>query len=204
VPAPAHSVRSVVVVVALAVVGIVPVLGAPPAHAARARPYLLGDSVAAWSAAVLTRELGQAGLVLDAVACRGTVSSCVAPGQTTRPASGLSTIQAKRGRLGSLVVIELGYNDAPLRGSIDRVLRELRSQGVRRVAWVNLSERRPGYHDTNLALDAAAKRWPELRILDWRRASAGRAAWFIDGVHLTSIGKAAFARFLAQSFSQLG
>jgi hypothetical protein len=203
VPARAQVAQSLLSSVALAIVAVGPILEAPSADAARTRPYLLGDSVAAWSADVLTRELGRSGLVLDALACRGTVLSCVAPGQTTRPPSGLSTIRAKRGRLGSLVVIELGYNDRPLRSSIDRLLRELRSQGVGRVAWINLSERRSGYHDTNVALDAAAKRWPELRILDWRTASAGRGSWFVDGVHLTGSGKVAFARFLAESFSRL-
>jgi hypothetical protein len=131
VPAPAPVVRSLLWSAALAVVALVPVVARPAD--ARARTYLLGDSVAAWSADVLTRQLGPAGVVLDAVACRGTVYSCVTPGQRGRPPSGLATIQASRGRLGASVILELGYNDRPLAGAIDRVMRELRRQGVRRV-----------------------------------------------------------------------
>jgi hypothetical protein len=176
---------------------------AQPAAAAAGRTYLLGDSVAAWSADVLAKQLAPVGVVIDAAACRGTVYSCITPGLPTRPPSGLATIQARRGRLGSTVVLELGYNDRPLAGAIDRVLKELRSQRVRRVVWVNLSERRSEYRATNLALGAARARWPELRILDWRAVSTGHASWFIDGVHLTAAGKSAFASFLAYSLRHL-
>jgi hypothetical protein len=82
-------------------------------------------------------------------------------------------------------------------------MRELRSQGVRRVLWVNLSEYRPLYHATNQALDAAAERWSALRILDWRRISAGHDDWFVDGVHLTARGKDAFALVLGQALGLL-
>ena len=87
-----------------------------------------------------------------------------------------------------LVVIALGYNDRPQRRAIDRVMQELTDQGVQRVAWINLSERRSGYR-TPTALTAASLRWPELWVLDWRSYSAGRSSWFIDGVHLTAKGK---------------
>ena len=157
-PAPALAVRSLLWSAALAVLALGPV-AARPADAS-ARTYLLGDSVAAWSADVLTKQLSPAGVVLDAVACRGTIYSCVTPGQATRPPSGLATIRARRGRLGATVVLELGYNDRPLAGAIDRVMRELRSQGVRRVAWINLSERRSEYRATNQALSAARAAGP--------------------------------------------
>ena len=176
---------------------------APSSADACVRPFLLGDSVLAWSTSVLRRELGHSAPVVDAAACRGTVYSCVSPGQSGRPASGLSALRSQRGRLGELVVIELGYNDRPLRASIDRILGELRSQGVKRVFWVNLSERRAGYRDTNRALDAAAARWPELRILDWRTMSARHGSWFTDGIHLTAAGKSAFVRFLGQALNSL-
>ena len=184
------------------IVLIGPVLGATPAGAAT-HPYLLGDSVAAWSAASSPASSdgrahpGRGGLP------RHRLRAASPPVRASAPRAVSATIRAQRGRLGRLVVIELGYNDRPLRTAIDRVLGELRTQGVRRVVWVNLSERRAGYHETNVALDAATKRWPELRILDWRRASAGHARWFIDGVHLTTAGKAAFAQLLAQSISRL-
>ena len=187
---------------ALALLGAA--LAFPSPASARTRPYLLGDSVVAWSASAIEERLGHTGLVIDALACRGAVASCVVPGEGTKPPSGLSTIRVQRGRLGDLVVIELGYNDRPQRRAIDRVMQELRDQGVDRVAWINLSERRSGYRDTNRALMAASLRWSELRVLDWRSYSAGRGSWFIDGVHLTAKGKLAFAHFLARSLARLG
>jgi hypothetical protein len=175
---------------------------APSPASARTRPYLLGDSVVALSLSAIRNQFGDS-IVIDALACRGAVSSCAMPGEA-RPQSGLSTLRAERGRLGDLVVIALGYNDRPQRRAIDRLMQELRDQGVRRVAWINLSERRSGYRDTNRALTAASFRWPELRVLDWRGYSAGRSSWFIDGVHLTAKGKLAFAHFLARSLARLG
>ena len=195
--APALVMRSLLWSVALSLVALGPV-AARPADAS-ARTYLIGDSVVAWWAGALAKQLAPAGVVVDAVACRGTVHSCTTPGLPIRPPSGLATIQARRGQLGASVVIELGYNDRPLAYTIDRVMKELRGQGVRRVAWVNLSERRSEYRATNQALSAARARWPELRVLDWRAVSAGHSSWFIDGVHLTATGKAAFAGFLAQA-----
>jgi hypothetical protein len=199
-PTPRPWRRAVTGAAALAV--LVTTVVAPSPASARTRPYLLGDSVVAWSTSAIRNRLGDS-VVIDALACRGAVASCSMPGET-RPPSGLSTIRAQRGRLGDLVVIELGYNDRPQRRAIDRVMQELRDQGVQRVAWINLSERRSGYRDTNRALTAASFRWPELWLLDWRGYSAGRSSWFVDGVHLTAKGKLAFAHFLARSLARLG
>ena len=199
-PMPRSCRRALAGAAALAV--LVTTMAVPSSASARTRPYLLGDSVVAWSVSAIRNRLGDS-VVIDAVACRGAVASCSMPGEG-RPPSGLSTIRAQRGRLGDLVVIELGYNDRPQRRAIDRVMQELRDQDVQRVAWINLSERRSGYRDTNRALTAASLRWPELRVLDWRSYSAGRSSWFIDGVHLTAKGKLAFAHFLARSLARLG
>jgi hypothetical protein len=193
-------------VAALAVAAVVGgASGAPEAAAARrSGPYVLGDSVTAWSAANVKKALRKSapGAVVDAVPCRGLVVSCVAPDLGRRPLTGLQTIRANRGRLGSVVVIELGYNDRPLRASIDRVMTELRRQKVRRVIWVNLSERRTMYRATNQALATATKKWREMRVLDWRWYSAQHDDWFLDGVHLTRTGRAAFARFLVQGIAR--
>jgi hypothetical protein len=178
-----------------------PVRGAVPVSGA----YFVGDSVMAWSVTTFRETLAKArpGIVVDVAACRGLVRSCAMPGSTVRPPSGLETIRALRGKLGDTVVIELGYNDEPLAWSIDHVMLELRSQGVRHVLWVNLSERRPVYHDTDLALDSAVGRWPEMRLLDWRTFSASHDDWFVDGVHLTGAGKAAFTQFVLAALAQV-
>lgn len=102
-----------------------------------------------------------------------------------------------------LVVVELGYNDTPTQmpARIDAVMQRLRERGVGQVLWSTVSERRTSvdYARTNAALWAAAGRWPELTILDWKGASEHPAAtrWYTsDGVHLTTTGNAEFSLFL--------
>jgi len=194
----------------LAVVAVVvaTVIGWPvPANAARHRAhyYVIGDSVTAWSANPLRRELAHTrpGALIDGQPCRGAVVSCALSDWQTRPPSGLAVIRSKRGQLGRLVVIELGYNDTPGTRSIDRIMRELRHQHVQRVVWVNLSERHRAYRTTNRALAAATERWPELRVLDWRDASAHHDDWFLDSVHLSRSGRTAFARFVAKGLARV-
>jgi hypothetical protein len=193
---------------ALIAVVVATVIGWPaPASAARHRThyYVIGDSVTAWSATALRRELARTrpGALIDGQPCRGAVVSCALWDWQARPASGLAVIRSKRGELGKLVVIELGYNDTPGARSIDRIMRELHAQHVRRVVWVNLSERHRAYRATNRALAAATKRWPELRVLDWRDASAHHDDWFIDSVHLSRSGRTAFARFVARGLARV-
>ncbi len=101
-----------------------------------------------------------------------------------------------------LVIVELGYNDdsAAMPGRIDAVMAVLRQRGVGDVAWVNLSERRPQFAATNVALNAAMLRWSELTVLDWESASDDVAAdrWYSDNVHLTSTGRAEFSLWLRE------
>ena len=102
-----------------------------------------------------------------------------------------------------LVVVELGYNDNPATfgSDIDAMMRALDARGAARVVWVNLAERRAStdYARSNRALDAAADRWGNLSVLDWRAATrtAEASRWFnSDGVHLTTTGEAEFALWL--------
>jgi hypothetical protein len=203
VSAPALVVRSLLCSAVLAAVALLPVQPASArgnAVAPKGPVLLIGDSVVAWSTKAFARQPGLRGVTVDAVACRGAVFSCATPTDPIRPPTGLVTLQAWRGHLTTAtVVIELGYNDRPQGRAIDRVMRELRNQGVRRVAWVNLSDRRPEMASTNAALEAARARWPELVVWDWRTFSTGHDDWFLDGVHLTPVGKTAFAGFLAQA-----
>jgi hypothetical protein len=106
-----------------------------------------------------------------------------------------------------LVIVELGYNDDPaaMPARIDAVMSTLGERGVGRVAWVNLSQRRPEFAATNTALQAATSRWPELTVLDWESASDdfGANRWFSDNVHLTATGRAEFAMFLRNHVVEL-
>jgi hypothetical protein len=108
-----------------------------------------------------------------------------------------------------LVVVELGYNDAPsaMGARIDAVMNALAARGVSRVAWVTVSERRTvtAFATTNAAIRAAADRWSNLTVLDWEAASDDALAdrWYADNVHLTSTGRAEFALFLHDSLLAL-
>ncbi len=106
-----------------------------------------------------------------------------------------------------LVVVELGYNDAPsgFADDIDAMMTTLTARGVRRVVWVNLAEDRTSidgssyYRQSNAALNAARARWPNLDVALWNQASAvpEHVRWFAgDGVHLTTTGNAQFSLWL--------
>jgi hypothetical protein len=70
------------------------------------------------------------------------------------------------------------------------------SGGARRVVWVTLRESDPLYSRTNAAIRSAARRWPELVVADWNRASASKQWFRSDGLHLTTAGALGYARFL--------
>lgn len=103
------------------------------------------------------------------------------------------------------VIVHLGYatpNDN-FGARIDAMMNALVARGVRRVIWINLSERsgRADFVAVNRALAAAPARWRQLIVLDWRAGAAGTASdrnrWFSsDGHHLTATGQAQFARFI--------
>jgi hypothetical protein len=103
------------------------------------------------------------------------------------------------GELGPLVVIDVGYNDYPTvyAPGIERVLRALAAARVEHVFWVTLRASRGPYAETNAAILAAARRHPEVTVVDWNACSAGRLDWFAaDGVHLTGAGAQGLAACL--------
>ena len=69
-------------------------------------------------------------------------------------------------------------------------------QGARGVVWVTLRETRGIYHATNVAIRAAARRWPQLVVADWNAYSSGRLWFGDDGLHLTNAGASGLAAFL--------
>jgi hypothetical protein len=121
----------------------------------------------------------------------------------------------------TFAVVELGYNDVPKRlgDSIDTVMRMLLDRGVKKVFWINLSERHPtaggknAFDRSNDIISAAGDRWgSKLTILDWNKASSGssRTSWFIKGsaskpdyIHLTSSGQRQFAGWIRDELDRL-
>lgn len=108
------------------------------------------------------------------------------------------------GDLGSVVVIVDGYNDIPtsFAGDVELTLDTLRDRGVQHVLWVNLHEIKQEYVDKNAVLAAAARRHPELRVLDWNAYSSPHPDWYqTDSIHLVPAGGLAIAAWLRQAIA---
>jgi len=166
------------------------------------RVTLIGDSVAGAlnleprARAYLGRGID---LRVDAKVCRRLAeTSC--PYRGVRPPTALETIQDAGAALGSVVIIDLGYNDGPAdyAAGIDPVMRALGGAGVEVVVWVTLGEEvNPAlYRKTNTMIDQAARRWESIVVADWEKRSRGRRWFAEDGLHLNAVGTMGLARLL--------
>jgi hypothetical protein len=189
--------------------------GARPAAATPgAGVFLLGDSVTeslsigspSTFTATITPTYPDA--VIDGRSNRRTVTASTYQGSPVT--SGLDEIKANAGRIGDVIIIELGYNDCVAPGfpaAIDQILTELTSQDVPTVLWSMMTTLiRPEYASCNAALNDATKRWPTLRLADWDGYSHAHPEWFDDdglGVHLTATGRTAYATFLRDQLDDL-
>lgn len=176
------------------------VAGASAAPDARSTVTFIGDSVSESIRYTTPAErVLRSGFDMrfDLAACRRLVApSCSYKGAA--PSTGLQAVQSYRTRLGDVLIVNVGYNEGPYgyRQGIDRVLRAALRQGADGVVWVTLRETRDVYAATNRAIRSAAKRWTPLVVADWNAYSAGKPWFGADGVHLTSAGAEALARFL--------
>lgn len=178
--------------------------GAASPVASPQRVTLIGDSVAARvgqipSAAQALEERLSVRLRLGV--CRRLVSrSCSFQG--VRPPTVLEEIKSLGPRIDGVVVIEIGYNDAPkdfARGA-DIVMQTLVRRGARHVVWVTLRERQSAYRDINHTIRDLKHRWPRVvRVADWSLVSSGRPWFEADAVHLNTDGANAFARLIHAS-----
>ena len=178
---------------------------APATHAApaqRTRVTVIGDSVTESFDYVpaAKRYLGR-GLDLhaDAVVCRRLVAaSCAFQGEA--PPTALQVVDAEGRALGPVVVINVGYNDWAAVYDVDRVVRALRSAGVRHVIWVTLREAGANasiYAQSNARIRRADERWgTTLSVADWNAFSRGKPWFREDGLHLSPSGALGLARLL--------
>ena len=171
---------------------------AKPSAPPKTRVTIIGDSITASFSYVAgaKRYLGK-GLDLrtDALVCRRLVAaSCAFQGTT--PATALQVVGAQGQALGSVVVINVGYNDWGAVYDVDRVMRALKAAGVQHVVWVTLREAGANasiYAQSNARIRRAGKRYRKsLVIADWNAYSRGRPWFREDGLHLT--GSGAFGR----------
>jgi hypothetical protein len=138
----------------------------------------------------------------DLRVCRRLVAPSCAYPQGVYPRTALETIRHFGTSLGTVVVIDVGYNDssATYRGELDQVMRAALDREVKGVVWVNLSAVRPDYGRINSIINQARRRWPELYVANWYRFSDDHPGWFnpriADGIHLTKAGAVGLVRLV--------
>lgn len=124
------------------------------------------------------------------------------------PPSVLATVRKLGRKLGTNVVIFVGYNDDPAtyRHGLPIVLKALWKRGVQHILWFTLHAVTKQYVDINHAIYAEEQKWrPTMTVLDWNHYSASHPSWYAtDGIHMTSAGAIAFGTFLHRSLKQLG
>lgn len=156
----------------------------------------VGDSLAVGSGPALERNL--TGRTVTTLAGKGHTSS-----------QGLSVLRGA-GRVPKTIVVQLGTNDTDVAG-FRRNVRSIVSIARRASAtvwWVNVA--RPPLGATSAAelnevLDAEAKRFENLKVIDWRAAvEAGRVDLAADKIHPTPAGYGQRAELIAGALGGAG
>jgi hypothetical protein len=144
----------------------------------------MGDSVMVGAAGELQRAIGN-NLDIDA--------------EVGRQASAVIGILRERqatGRLGEVVVIDIGNNGTLTAEQFDEMMRVL--EGVRKVVFVNVKVPRSWEQPNNDVLAEGVRRYPNTVLVDWHAASANRPDFFVDdGYHLRSEGQQVYADLIA-------
>lgn len=133
----------------------------------------------------------------DAYGCRKLVVPGCPSEAGGNPPSVLDMVGAYGSDLGPVVVIDVGYNDAPdtYAAALDTVMKALLADGVQRVVWVTLTESEGVWKEIDDVIRAAPARWPQLAVADWG-AQPTEPSWFKDTVHFDHDGAVAFGTFL--------
>ena len=173
------------------------------------RVTVFGDSAAAAMAydPAAKRILGRGiDLRLEVAACRRlALQSC--PYDGVRPPNVVDRATTLGRELGPVVIVIVGYNDfeEAYAENIEEALGAFRKAGVERVLWATLRAGRPSWARMNADIAQAAKKHPEMTVLDWDGQSRAHPAWLQpDGIHLTPEGARGMARMVNATLVQLG
>ena len=156
---------------------------APPPPPAAGTALCIGDSV----------MLGASPQYLNTLSMCGTVDA-----EQSRQFSGAPAAVAAHAPYPEAVVVHLGNNGTVDRGDVDRVMSQL--DGVRRVVFVTIQLRgmRSWEGQANGEIRAAADRYPNVAIADWKAASEGRPDYTrSDGIHMSPAGGPVYAATIA-------
>lgn len=154
-----------------------------PAPTAAGGALCIGDSVMLGAGPENANALGLCGVV-DAV--------------ESRQASAGPDVLAGHAPFPSTVVVHLGTNGTVAAADMDAMLGSL--QGVDRVVLVTVQHNgtRSWEGQANGEITAAAGRWPNARVADWKGYSDGHPEWFsVDGIHLSTAGAQPYADVIA-------
>jgi len=199
-PPPVRLTPLAIVLPLACVIGLSVAAAAPATKKAPLHATFVGDSVSAsitYSPAAQSQLARGLAVRLDLKVCRRLVQeSC--PYQGSTPSTALQAVQSYHHSLGNVLIVKVGYNEGAsgYGQGIDRVVRAALADGATGVVWVTLRETTAGYHQTNVAIRKATRRWPQLVVADWNAFSAGKPWFGADGLHLTVRGATALATFL--------
>ncbi len=122
--------------------------------------------------------------------CRRLVElSC--PYMGVRPPTVLDVLHATpAAQIGSIVVIDVGYNDYvdQYQNDMETIMKTLVAKGVEHVIWTTMHEVRQDYRSINATIRSEAATWPQIVVADWNAYSQGQQWFNSDGIHLNSAG----------------
>lgn len=201
--------RLAVIATTLALASVVLVGAAGARPAADVRVTVFGDSAATAMAYDPTakRTLSRGiDLRLEVAACRR-LGDTSCPYDGVRPPNVIDRATTLGTELGPVVVVAVGYNDyeANYTENIDDAMAVFRKAGVQHVLWATLRAGRQSYANMNDMIRAAAKKYPEITVLDWDSDARDEPDWLQpDGIHLTPPGAEAMAAMIEDALVQLG
>jgi hypothetical protein len=168
---------------------------------------VIGDSVLTaveWNAEPLTLLEQGLNVQLQIGICRRlTGLSC--PSEDGRVPTLLDVADSLGPELGKVVLVEVGYNDDhdTFAQSVEQSIDALLAAGVQRIIWSNLHGFTQQWIDMNAVLAAAARRHPELTVIDWNDYASNHWSWFQgDAIHLTHEGAMEMASFFRRAIDQ--
>ncbi|WP_244306007.1 acyltransferase family protein [Bacillus cereus] len=105
------------------------------------------------------------------------------------------------GNLGNYVIIGLGTNGAFTTEQLVSLIKVIGNE--RKIIFINTRVPRPWESIVNERLKVTASEYPNVTLVDWYVASAGKKDYFApDGVHLTKVGAEAYAALVARAVNQ--
>lgn len=153
---------------------------AAPSGAQGRHLVVVSDSILLGARDPLTSVLGREGwsVTFDAAVSRSTLA-------------GAEAVRAHQGEITDSLLVSLGANDSGSTATFSQRVEAVMAAAasVPNVYWLTIRDVRPYYGPANLVLLAAAARHPNLHLVDWNAASAGRTDLTAsDGLHLNGAG----------------